>query len=114
MNPIKFFYRMLKSDISTIVTTIKRLKNNEPVFDPQKLAEFKSEIKRTTIKSYFEENWLWIMTIAFAAIMTWVMAANYYSIQANNFIIENCGPELLSGGYNGVLNITDFVFNMTK
>jgi len=103
---------MIKSDIKTVITTVNRIKNNEPILNPNKVEAFKKEIKTVTVASYFQENWLWIMTILFAATMAWVLAANYYSIQANNFIIENCMPQVLNGmSYPTSFNFTDVLMN---
>jgi len=104
MNPIK----SLIDDFKTVVRTIKRLKNKEPVFNPERVKQFQNEMKGVTFKSYFEENWIWILTILFAFVCGWIMAANYYSIQANNFIVENCIPDRFMN------NVVDPGMNITK
>ena len=109
MNPFKALYRIVKSDVQTVITTFKRMKNDEPLFNPERVKEFKAEMKGVTMGSYFKENWIWILTIIFAGVCGWVLSAAYYQTYINNYIVDNCNLNVLRNVVNVTLTNTSNV-----
>lgn len=88
MNIFKFLWNDLKTDILCVKETIKRAREGKPIVDQDKLDLFRKEVLSKPGER-FKESWPWLIVIIFAFVLGWVMAAGYYQVACNNFIIEN-------------------------
>lgn len=89
MNPLKFMYNSIKTDIIAVKTMFNRAGKGEPQFDPEKKRQMWEAIKSIRPIDYLRDSWMWLLLILFVAAVAWILAAQYYQIQCNNFIIEN-------------------------
>ena len=96
MNPLKplfdfvrFIYDDFKTDIKAIILTVKRIKNEEPVWDPEKTQELKDYIKNWNLYDFLQEHWLFFLLIIFAFISGYYIATKRYQDVCNTWIIDN-------------------------
>jgi hypothetical protein len=92
MFPFDFLKWLIKDtweDLKFLVKAIKKHANGEDVIDKEKLSQVKEAFKDFSIMQMIKDNWLWFLCIAFAGVCGWMLTAQYYQIQCNNFIIEN-------------------------
>lgn len=76
-------------DVKFIVEAIKKYRRGEKILDPIKVAQFRDGIKGITVGSMLRESWHWILVIAFAFVMGWILGGARCEVLCNNFIIEN-------------------------
>lgn len=93
---IKFVYQDLVTDVKCLIDIIKKISKGEEILSSEKKEILKRELKTITPSNFIKESWPWIIVVIFAFLCGWIVAAKYYQIICNNFIIENyINPEII-------------------
>jgi len=89
-NIFKIIWNSITTDVDTVKHIFKSISDEKSPVDLDKLEELKMELKKLKLSDIIKEYWLWLICIIFAGVMGWVLAASYYQVQCNNYIIDNC------------------------
>lgn len=79
---------LIIDDIRFLFTAMNKMRAKQPVLNPEKVKEFKAEIKKVTPLNILKESWFWLLAIAFAAVLGWMLGTKYCTIKCNNYIID--------------------------
>lgn len=99
MNPFSFILRQIWGiikfvvldtieDVKTLFKVGKGALNGEEVFDKVKVDMLKAEIMSLTPLNVVKRYWHWLILVAFACSLTWLVCSQFYQVECNNFIIE--------------------------
>ena len=80
-------------DIKFIFKAGKKISNDENVLNQGKVDEFKKEMKdiltgKINMGDMMKRIWLWLLVIAFAMVMGYMIGVTYCEIKCNNYIAE--------------------------
>lgn len=84
-----FILRDTIDDFRQLFVFANKLRKGERITNPEKVEEFKREMKSLTIGDFLKGSWYWLLAIAFAGVCGWMLGGRWCEIQCNNFIYQN-------------------------
>jgi hypothetical protein len=98
---IKWLIKDTWEDIKFLGYAAKRIKNRQPILDPEKKRALKDYMKSINPTQFIKDNWLLILCVIFAGIMGWFLGSQYTTTVCNRYIYDNY---IVPNFYNSSIN----------